>query len=447
MARFLFATQPITGHVLPALPLVRALVERGHEVAWYAGARFRERIEATGAQFAPYQSAYDYDDRDYDAAFPGRSALKGLDQIRFDFIHLFMKQIEPQHRDLARVQAGFAADVTVGDPSIAATFTLHELGGPPNAVYNITCLGIKGRDVAPFGLGLLPSSSPLGRMRNQLLGELASRVIFKAVSNELGKQRRALGLAPHRFEGVLLSKYLLLEPSVPAFEYPRSDLPPQVHYIGALLPEPPAGFTPPAWWPEVVQKQRPVVLVTQGTVATNSAELIRPTLQGLANEAVLVIAAGVTDAAQLGLDHLPDNARVEGFVPFKLLMPYVDLFITNGGFGGVQHALAHGTPIIVAGTTEDKPEVANRVAYSGVGINLRTNRPTPEQVRDGARRVLHDRRYREAARRVANDLAQHDAAQTGATLLERLAVSRQPVHRSAALAGPVAMVTSTDGVS
>lgn len=46
MARFLFATQPITGHVLPALPLVRALVERGHAVAWYAGARFRERIEA-----------------------------------------------------------------------------------------------------------------------------------------------------------------------------------------------------------------------------------------------------------------------------------------------------------------------------------------------------------------------------------------------------------------
>jgi UDP:flavonoid glycosyltransferase YjiC (YdhE family) len=447
MARFLFATQPITGHVLPALPLVRALVERGHEVAWYAGARFRQRIEATGAQFEPYQSAYDYDDRDYDAAFPGRSALKGLDQIRFDFIHLFMKQIGPQHHDLARVHARFAADVTVGDPSIAATFALHERGGPPNAVYNITCLGIKGRDVAPFGLGLLPSSSPLGRLRNRLLGELASRVIFKAVSDELGTQRRALGLAPQRFEGVLLSKYLLLEPSVPAFEYPRSDLPPQVHYIGALLPDPPDGFTPPAWWPEVVQKQRPVILVTQGTVATNSAELIRPTLQGLANESVLVIAAGVTDPTLLGLEHLPDNARVEGFVPFKLLMPYVDLFITNGGFGGVQHALAHGTPIIAAGTTEDKPEVANRVAYSGVGINLRTNRPTPEQVRDAARRVLHDRCYREAAQRVAHDLAQHDAAQTGAALLERLAASRQPVHRSAALATPVAMLTSSDGVS
>lgn len=444
MARFLFATQPITGHVLPALPLVRALVERGHDVAWYAGARFRERIEATGAQFAPYQAAYDYDDRDYDAAFPGRGALTGLDQIRFDFIHLFMKQIGPQHRDLTDLQAEFGADVTVGDPSVAATFTLHELGGPPNAVYNITCLGIKGRDVAPFGLGLLPDGSPPGRLRNRLLGELASRVIFRSVSAELGRQRCGLGLPPQRFEGVLLSPYLFLEPSVPSFDYPRSDLPPQVQFIGALLPEPPQEFTPPAWWDEIVAKRRPVVLVTQGTVATNSAELIQPALAGLAEEEVLVIAAGVTDPAQLG--QVPLNARVEAHVPFGVLMPHIDIFITNGGFGGVMHALANGVPIIAAGTTEDKPEVANRVAYSGVGRNLRTRRPTPAQVRGAVHEVMGDGRYQEAVRRIAADLARHNAPLEGARLLEQLAATGQPIYR---LVQPpdLSVLTASDGLS
>jgi UDP:flavonoid glycosyltransferase YjiC (YdhE family) len=429
MARFLFATQPITGHVLPALPLVTALVENGHDIAWYAGARFRERIEATGARFEPYQAAYDYDDRDYDAAFPGRSALKGIDQIRFDFINLFMKQIRPQHQDLARIQSEFRADVTVGDPSVAATFTLHELGGPPNAVYNITCLGINGRDVAPFGLGLLPDSSLIGRIRNRLLGELASRVIFKSVSDELGAQRRSLGLASQRFAGVLLSPYLLLEPSVPTFEYPRTDLPRQAHFIGALLPDALPGFRPPAWWDEVVQHQRPVVLVTQGTVATDSADLIRPTLAGLAHEDVLVIAAGVTNPAQLGLESIPVNARVEAYVPFKQLMPHVDLFITNGGFGGVMHALANGVPIIASGITEDKPEVANRVAYSGAGLNLRTSQPTPAQVRASVQQVLGDTRYQAVARRIADDLAQHNAPLEGTRLLEQLAATRQPVYR------------------
>lgn len=35
MSRFLFASQPITGHVLPARPLVQTLVEQGHMVRGY----------------------------------------------------------------------------------------------------------------------------------------------------------------------------------------------------------------------------------------------------------------------------------------------------------------------------------------------------------------------------------------------------------------------------
>jgi UDP:flavonoid glycosyltransferase YjiC (YdhE family) len=85
-------------------------------------------------------------------------------------------------------------------------------------------------------------------------------------------------------------------------------------------------------------------------------------------------------------------------VPFKPLLPYVKAYVTNGGFGGVQYALANGVPIVAAGATEDKPEVANRVAYSGVGINLRMNQPTSEQIRVAVRQVLTHERYQAAAR-------------------------------------------------
>jgi UDP:flavonoid glycosyltransferase YjiC (YdhE family) len=57
--------------------------------------------------------------------------------------------------------------------------------------------------------------------------------------------------------------------------------------------------------------------------------------------------------------------------------------ITNGGYGGVQHALRHGVPVIVAGETADKAEVAARVQYTGAGIDLGTARrprlPSPQQ--------------------------------------------------------------------
>jgi UDP:flavonoid glycosyltransferase YjiC (YdhE family) len=429
MARFLVATHPITGHVLPALPIATELASRGHEVRWYAGEKFRARVEAAGAGFEPYVEAYDFDDTDYDAAFPGHGKLSGLRQITFDFVKIFAEQVGPQHRDLARVVRRFPADVVLGDTAMIAAVTLGETGGPPSAVFNITCLGLKGRDVAPFGLGLLPSGSLLGRARNRALEFLAPNVVFRSVSRALADQYRSVGARPRKFEGPLVSPFLYLQPSVPSFEYPRSDLPPQVHFVGALLPATPADLPLPAWWPELTSG-RPVVLVTQGTVATNVRDLIGPAIQGLAGEDLLVVAAGVRNTSDLGLTRLPANARVEPFVPFARILPHVSAFVTNGGYGGVQHALSAGVPVVIAGNTEDKPEVANRVAFSGAGINLRTNRPSAGHVRTAVRSVLDQPGYRSRAGLIQADLQRLDGPALSADLLERLTATGRPVHRS-----------------
>jgi hypothetical protein len=159
-----------------------------------------------------------------------------LDQIRFDFVNIFVNQVVPQHRDMNKILAEFPADAIVADPSVGAASTINECGGPPFAVYSVTCLGLKSRDTAPFGMGHMPSYSSLGRLRNRLLHLLASNVIFRRVSKALAHQRVSLGLPPSKFEGPFPSPYLYLEPTDPSFEYPRTDMPPQVHFIGALLP-------------------------------------------------------------------------------------------------------------------------------------------------------------------------------------------------------------------
>ena len=64
-------------------------------------------------------------------------------------------------------------------------------------------------------------------------------------------------------------------------------------------------------------------------------------------------------------------------------MPCVDAFVTNGGYGSLLAALAHEVPIVVAADTEDKVETAARVSWSGVSINLRTDRPTPASALGG----------------------------------------------------------------
>ena len=188
--------------------------------------------------FEPYVEAQDYDDSDYDAAFPGRRSLRGLRQLTYDFQKVFVEQVTGQHRDISAILERFPADVTLGDTAMIGPFTVNETGGPPNAVYNITCLGLPGRGLAPFGLGLLPDDTRKGLVRNRILAYSAANIVFGRVSHELERQCRVIGVEPRKFTGPAVSDYLYLQPSVPSFEYRRPDLPPQVHYVGALLPPP-----------------------------------------------------------------------------------------------------------------------------------------------------------------------------------------------------------------
>nr|WP_277425547.1 glycosyltransferase [Deinococcus psychrotolerans] len=414
----LIASQPIAGHIMPLVPIVRELRSRGHAVRWYTGRKYAQAVEASGAAFEPFVHARDYDDAHFEGAFPGRNGRAGLRQIQFDMEHIFVGQIEGQLQDLRNVARSWPHDLVLADQTVAAALLHEELGGPPCALLGVLPLGIPSRETGPFGLGLAPDASALGQLRNGLLSWAAQRVIFGRISRELQAVCRRIGVRSRDFE-FAVAPTLMLQPSVPAFEYPRSDLPPQLHFIGPLIPEPPARPLP-TWWPDVLASQRPVVLVTQGTLATNPRQLIIPTLEALANEDVLVIAAGVRDAAALG--PLPKNVRVADFVPFFQLLPHVSAYVTNGGYGGVQQALTCGVPCVVAGKSEDKAEVAARVAYAGVGLNLRTDRPSPQRLRGAVRTLLEDARFREQAQKLSAHLRSHDAPREAAQLLEALIV-------------------------
>lgn len=418
MAHFLIYTVPLTGHVTPGYVLARALVARGHRVWWYGGRRFAAAIRATGATFVPMPAAYDFDDRALDRAFPARRTLRGVAQLKYDLRAVFLAPVPALVADLEAVLRRFPADVLLADSGAVAAALVRERGGPPLAVYSISFLQLASADLAPPGLGLWPRAGILGWAQRRGLSTLLASLL-RPESQLFDTIRAGLGLPP---TGVPLFAYqppvaLYLQATVPEFEYPRRDLPATVRFIGPLLPPLPADWTPPPWWAAVTQATEPVVLVTQGTLATHTEALIRPALTGLAGEAVRLVVTA--DPADVG--PLPANAQAAPFVPLRALLPHVALLITNGGYGGVQTALAHGVPLVGAGQSEDKREVTARIAWSGVGINLRTGRPTPAQVRAAACRVLTEPRYRHAAQRLQAAIARAGGVAEAAALLERLA--------------------------
>jgi len=60
---------------------------------------------------------------------------------------------------------------------------------------------------------------------------------------------------------------------------------------------------------------------------------------------------------------VPRPSPIEAaFLPYDRLLPRAAVVVTNGGWGGV---LAAGVPLVVAGGTLDKPEIARRVIAAG----------------------------------------------------------------------------------
>lgn len=417
MARILVGTVPIGGHVAPMAMLVRGLVDAGHDVVWYSGSKYRLAIEASGARFVGRKAAFDYDDARFEHV-PERANHAGIDQLKFDLKHVFLDDVPGQLEDLRAILRDFSPALLLGDPAFIGALVLSELEGIPFAVLGMLPMTMGSIDTAPYGLGLPPSASALGRLRNRALRWSVEKVVFADVQKHWNATRASLGLPPAGFlMDAARAAALFLQPTIPSFEYPRSDLPANVKFIGRMPVAAPADWERPSWWHEL-DGDRPVVHVTQGTLANAAPELIGPAIEGLAREDVLVVVStGGRDPESLGLANVPSNVRVHRFLSYPELLPRTSVMVTNGGYGGVQTALAHGVPVIVAGTTEDKPEVAARVAWSGTGLDLETATPTPAAVRAAVRRVIDDPSFRTRARELATEYTTYDSVALGVALV------------------------------
>ncbi|MEV4758521.1 nucleotide disphospho-sugar-binding domain-containing protein [Micromonospora sp. NPDC049559] len=412
----------------PVLTVAADLVRRGHEVVVYTGSRFEERARAIGARFQALPPEADLDDRRLDSLFPVRATLPpGPARLSFDFENFFLGHLPAQLRGLRELLATFPADVVLGELGFWSIPVLS-LGTARAQRPTLVTLGaipliIQSDDTPPFGAGVLPTPGEEARARNRAMNAEVRRLF--AGLQEFGEAMlESLGVpaSGFLFDLPLRRTDHYLQLTVPGFEYPRGDLPEHLRFIGTLPPASGGDHGEPAWWPEL-SAGRPVVVVTQGTVAnTDLDELVIPTVRALADLDVLVVAAtGREDGPDLvrrALSAVPDNVRLAGFVPFDRLLPHTDVFVTNGGYGGVQSALYHGVPLVVGGASEDKPEVAARVEWSGTGVNLRTARPEVPAVRAAVRAVLDDPGYRARAGIIAKEIGQHDPFEAIAEIVE-----------------------------
>src|SRR5262249_40328125 len=307
---------------------------------------------------------------------------------------------------------------------------------PPIVLCGTSILHWAREDGAPNFLGLPPATNAEQRAEYATIAQQYDGAVDQPVLRRLNQTLKAMAVAPISvplFHSVVELADAYLQLSVPSFEFPRQ-IPPSVHFVGTppIIP----GQVPLPPWAHELDGSRKVVLVTQGTVADHNFNLlIGPTLAALANEAdVLVVATAGGRPVEAIPGAVPSNARLFSYLPFEWLLPRVSVLVTNGGYGSVNQAMSYGIPLVTAGMTEDKADVNVRVAWSGVGINLATNEPTQEPLRNAAGTVPDRPASRRRASQMAADFAGIDTRSKILSIVGKLVADQEAASRLPMLA-------------
>lgn len=131
-----------------------------------------------------------------------------------------------------------------------------------------------------------------------------------------------------------------------------------------------------------------------GAIYDNNA-LIIPALKALGNRKDILIVATLVNFEPETLDFtIPANTRVTKFFPLDLALPYVDVLISNGGFGTVQQGLRAGTPMLLSGVGQDKNQTGGILNYVGNGIYHPVHQVDPEALGRSLDELLRNQSYR-----------------------------------------------------
>jgi glycosyltransferase involved in cell wall biosynthesis len=279
--------------------------------------------------------------------------------------------------------------------------------------------------VPPLFFGFKPPRNPVERAVQATAGLLSDKIILRPASQSYRRQHAAYGQEVPRKGRLTDEPYrcsvAIIQTGPESFDFPRRYVNPKVHYVGALLPYRPTAPTGPAagdgeTWPTYPA----TLLVTQGTVDNlDHNKLIIPALEAVKDmDALVIVATGGRGTDALKARYPQPNIVVRDYVDFANVLEFADVFISNGGFGGVQLSLSKGVPLVVSGINEGKSDVNARVEYAGVGINLRSDSPKPAAIAEAVENILADPRWKEGTRKMREQFDEADPAEAAAAVVE-----------------------------
>jgi len=376
MSEILFLGVPSFGHINPTIGLIAELVKRGERVTYFASAKFREPIEAAGAELKCYGEDLDM----FAVPRDGRAPAEPSPRMRVlaagpAIVSDILAQTRGRRFDCLIHSAAFPfADVVaqiLGVPSVSslgiflgldmflspARGPSHFIGTPLEPIYRGTAQAL----VDAYGIDM--PEDPIDLMLSK--GDL----------NLVYTSRYFAGGLPY-FD----DSFLFIGPPV----YDRKET---------------------TEFPLEALDGKSVLYISLGTVFSGFDQR----LYGIFFDAfrdwdgIVVLSAYKIDYTVFDI---PSNFIISDYVPQNAVLKRATAAITHCGMNSLNDILAHQVPFVALPLGADQPLLAARAESLDATITLDATTLTPGQLSEAVAKVTSEPRYRAGMQRIVDSFAE-----------------------------------------
>jgi UDP:flavonoid glycosyltransferase YjiC (YdhE family) len=374
--RVVVSCVPQTGHILPLLPLAQAFAGRGDDVVIASGPDASEAVSSRGLSFRAVGPAFG----SWFAALRARTRGvpgDGLAPSRVDgyFVPRLFGEIGMALMvdDLLELCKELEPALLVFDPYLFAAPLVAAATGAQAVLHSI--------------------------------GPLMDRSVLDLVGDAVSPIWREFGLDVPPAAGAYSGTTLTICP--PSLDPTAVGLRGTQTLRPTVLPL----AEPPALPFSVHNPDNPLVYLTLGTFSNNDLDLFRLVLEALKDEPVNVLATIGRDNDPSALAPVPENARVEQYIPQAEVLPHCAAVVHHAGAGTMFGVLAHGLPSVALPQSADNFVNANLLGEAGAAHTLMPGEVTGPAVLAALRTVLGIGTYRQRARNLAEEIAAMPSAE------------------------------------
>ncbi len=406
MATFLVTVPAVSGELYPLLSVAQGLAKRGHRVLVHTEQRADAKVKAAGAELVAMPNAYfNLVERVKGSKVSFPWWVPGFIRIIGRFRHEVLTLASDMVSELEPIIKREKIDCLIADNlTVGAAYAAEK--------YNIPFVTVSTSWVVTLKENGLPVDLPPLPLPSSIINNLIDTILpLDRVRQQLNLPLRATNKSSEFFSVIvsqLLNLVVIDKEFIPSEELRENQI-----FIGPTTFQIPSSSDKPPFGKHL---EPGTILVSSTTSSNMDNGLLRRILEALVPMEIPILATSgcATDIPS----KLPSNIRLETFVPFEEVLPYVKAIVTHGGFGTVGRAFKNGVPMLIISSFGDTESTGQRAEELGLAYHLPINKATPEAITAKFKELLEDSELHARVKALSEKLRSMNSPELAAKAIE-----------------------------